>query len=350
MLLSELTAPARRLALVGLAKNTGKTVALTTTLRELDAGGTCVGVTSIGRDGEAHDVIDERIEKPRIHLGEGSLVATTDMLLSASGVAHERVEQTGLRTPLGEIAIARMLAPGAVEVAGPGTARDVRAVADAMAALGAERVLIDGALDRRAAASPAIADGVVVSTGAVLHRDPAEVARRTRAAVDLLRLPAVGDPAVRELAASLASSALVAPGGETTPVAERVVLDGGDAEVAALLREAPAATHVVVAGALCEPFVQQLLRATRGARELTLVVGDGTRVFLRERDAGWYRRQGLAIEALAPIALHAITVNPVAPRSHRFDAAALPRLVAEAIPGVPVLDVMDPAYAQSRIR
>ena len=76
MLLSELTAGSRRLALVGLAKNTGKTVALTTVLRELDARDVRVGVTSIGRDGEARDVLDERIEKPAIHLRAGSLVAT----------------------------------------------------------------------------------------------------------------------------------------------------------------------------------------------------------------------------------------------------------------------------------
>jgi hypothetical protein len=352
MLLSELTAPARRLALVGLAKNTGKTVAMTTTLRELAARGERVGVTSIGRDGEARDVIDDRIEKPAIHLTEGSLVATTDLLLTASGIAHERVEQTGLRTALGEIAIARLLADGEIEVAGPATVRDVRAVAEAMEALGAERVLIDGALDRRAAASPAIADGVVVSTGAALHRDPVEVTRRTRAAVDLLTLPLVADATVRELAASLGSSALVTPDGETIPFEERIALDGSDAEVEALLRRAPAAGHVVVAGALCEPFLEQLLRALKAqsGRELTIVVNDGTCVFLRQRERDWYGRQGIAIEALAPIVLHAITVNPVAPLSHRFDSHVLPRLISEAIPGVPVLDVMDPAYPQPRPR
>ena len=68
MLLARLTAPVRRLAFVGLAKNTGKTVALTTLLRELAERGERVGVTSIGRDGEARDAIDRRIAKPRIHL------------------------------------------------------------------------------------------------------------------------------------------------------------------------------------------------------------------------------------------------------------------------------------------
>ena len=53
---------------MGLAKNTGKTETLAALLRELEAAGQPVGVTSVGRDGEEHDVIDSRIEKPRVRL------------------------------------------------------------------------------------------------------------------------------------------------------------------------------------------------------------------------------------------------------------------------------------------
>ncbi|MGB2710583.1 MAG: hypothetical protein WBC33_03640, partial [Conexibacter sp.] len=81
MRLADLTAGARTLAHVGLAKNTGKTVALTTVLAELTAQGRRVGVTSVGRDGEARDALDARIAKPAIELRTGSFVATTDMLL-----------------------------------------------------------------------------------------------------------------------------------------------------------------------------------------------------------------------------------------------------------------------------
>ena len=325
MLLGELTASARRLALVGLAKNTGKTVAMTTVLDELAAAGRRAGVTSVGRDGEERDVLDERIDKPRIRLRAGSLVATTDMLLRASGVAHVRELDTGLRTPLGRVVIARLTEAGAIEVAGPPTARDVGAVADTMLALGAEQVLIDGALDRRAGASPAFADAVVLSTGAALHRDAEVVARRTREAVELLRLP------------------LVPADAETVPVDRQLALTGSDAEVAGFLRAHPDATRLAVPGALCEPFAEHVLRAARG-RELTLVVADGTRVFLVQHGCEWYRRQGVRIEALRAIDVRAITVNPLAPLSHRLDSATLRRRVAEAVPDVPVLDVLDPAY------
>ncbi len=89
-----------------------------------------MGVTSIGRDGEAHDVIDARIDKPRIQLAADSLVASADALLRASGLEHERLARTGVSTPLGEVVIARLAQPGAVEVAGPSAAEGLREVSE----------------------------------------------------------------------------------------------------------------------------------------------------------------------------------------------------------------------------
>jgi hypothetical protein len=326
--LSELIAPAHRLALVGLAKNTGKTETLAAILRELAERETCVGVTSIGRDGEARDVIDARIEKPRIVLPAGSLVASTDELVRASGLAHELLERTGVRTPLGEVVIARLAERGAVEVAGPSTAVDLRAVSDAMLSYGAERVLIDGSIDRRAASSPAVADGLVIATGAVLSEEIEEVVAATRDAVELVRLPATGDAE------------------EGFELDRGLVLNAEPARIAALLKEHPSASAFHVEGALSERFLEGLLaaRTARAGRELKIVAGDPTRVFLTQHGPGWYRRQGLTIEVGTTIDLKAITVNPVAPQSHRFDSRELRELIEAAVADVPVLDVLDPDY------
>jgi hypothetical protein len=337
VLLSELIEPARRVAVVGLAKNTGKTETLNALLRELRAQGRTVGVTSVGRDGEARDAIDARIEKPAVTLAAGSLVASTDALLRASALPYELLEQTGLRTPLGRVLIARLEREGAVEVAGPGAAQDVRAVADAMLAHGAEVVLVDGAIDRRAASSPAVCDGVVLATGAVLAEEPEQVAALTRNAVELIRLPAVQDGSVRALAGR--DTALLGDYGmEPVVLHPRFALTSTATELVALLREHPRARRLVVGGALCEPFLGELLLATRG-RELELIVADPTRVFLDSRGPGWYRDRGLPIGVLAPLRLCAVTVNPVAPRAHSFDSTQLQHLVRFALPGVPVIDV-----------
>jgi hypothetical protein len=323
MLLSELTASTRRLALVGLAKNTGKTETLGALLRELEAQGRCVGVTSVGRDGEERDAIDARIAKPRIELPGGSLVASTDALLRASGVARETLVRTGIRTPLGAVLIARLLGPGAVEVAGPSAAADVRTVSDAMLAHGAEQVLIDGAIDRRAASSPDVADGLVMATGAVLDRDIEEVVRLTVEAVELVRLPLADD------------------GCEPLELPARLALTAEGEQIARLLDEHPSARSLLVRGALPDRFLQRVAHAAhRRRRELVLVVGDPTKVFLTQRGLAWYRAQGIDIQAQRAIALRAITVNPVAPQSHRFDSARFRELLCEAVPDVPVFDVL----------
>ncbi len=348
MSLSDLIAPARRLAVVGLAKNTGKTETLGAILRELEERGATVAVTSVGRDGEARDAIDARIEKPAVRLAAGSLVASTDALLRASGLPIELLQDTGVRTPLGRVLIARLLAAGAVEIAGPSAAQDVRAVADAMLAAGAEPVLVDGAIDRRAASSPAVCDGLVISTGAVLGEQIEDVVEQTRHAVELVRLPELEDGPVRTRAAAQAANLLLdAEGRESVELHPRFALTSSVEDVASLLRGNPAASHLVVKGALCEPFLHVLLAAARG-RPLTLVVADSTKVFLSNHGPDWYRRQGLAIRVLASVQLHALTINPVAPRSHSFASSHLRELIEAAVPGVPVLDVR--AALESAIR
>jgi hypothetical protein len=328
--LSELLVPVARLALVGLAKNTGKTETLAAILAGQARAGRPVGVTSIGRDGEQHDVLDARIDKPPIRLVPGSLVASTGGLLRASGARHERLSRTGVRTPLGEVVIARMLEDAAVEVAGPSAASDAHAVSEEMLALGARQVLIDGAIDRRAASSPDVADALVLATGAVLGEDVEQVVSATVAAVELIRLPVSANGDGRHVA-----------------LRGRVALNGEPEQITALLEQHPAARSFVVEGALGENFLEGLLAARRrrgGAHELRIIARDPTKVFLSRRPPSWYRRQGLAVEVLAPINLRAITINPVAPQSHRLDSRELREAIAESVGEVPVLDVRAAAY------
>ncbi len=325
--LSDLTATARRIALVGLAKNTGKTVALAALLRELEAQGRRVGVTSVGRDGEARDVLDRRIEKPRIELAKGSLLATTDSLLRASGLKHELLEQTGIRTPMGRVLIARLKDGGPIEVAGPSAAADVRAVSDAMLNHGAEQVLIDGAIDRRAASSPDVSDALIMSTGAVLSEDIDEVVAKTKAAVDLVRLSEVPETAT--------TTAITLPA--------RFALTIDELQIAELLESNPSATALIVPGALPEAFLNALLKAGRRRRhKLAVIVDDPTKVFLAHQSPHRYSSQGVAIQVKRAIVLRAITINPVAPRSHRFDTVRLQAKLRDVIPDVPLFDVLTP--------
>jgi hypothetical protein len=338
MRISDAIAPAARVALVGLAKNTGKTVTLGAILTELEARGETIGVTSIGRDGEASDALDDAIAKPPIRLPAMALVATTEPLLERSGLRAEVPLRTDHRTPLGRVVVARLLECGTVEVAGPTAAQDVGEVVETMRGLGAERVLVDGSIDRRAGASPRLADGVVMSTGAVLSADLDQLARRTRAAVELLTLAAVVDAELHARAAALDASALLLDDGGAVPLPSTIVHDRVE-EVVPLLRGRADVRAVVVRGALVEPLLDQLGRVRRRA-PLSVIADDATRVFLRDGTVARHRARGLELAVLSPIPLLAVTTNPVAPLRHRFDAGELRARIAAELPGVPVLDVL----------
>ncbi len=353
MTLSELTGSCRRLALVGLAKNTGKTVALTALLNEHARAGRTVGVTSVGRDGEQFDVIDARIAKPLIELPAGSIVASTDGLLRASGIPRELLAETGVRTPLGEVLIARLRGPGAVEVAGPSGAAEVRRISDAMLSFGAQQVLIDGAIDRRAASSPAVADGLLMSTGAVLSDDIEQVVELTARAVELVRLPGLSageaiEAQIRELARGreLGAGLLIGESpASTAPLPARFALTAEPPVIQDFLGAGVAPRWLLLAGAVPEAFLDGLLGFVRRSRApLTVIVSDPTRVFLSRRSVAFYTRAGLGIETLQQIDLRALTVNPQAPGSHSFDSGRLRNLLAEAIPSLEIFDVMHPSY------
>jgi hypothetical protein len=215
-------------------------------------------------------------------------------------------------------------------------------------------------VDRRAASSPDVSDGLVMATGAVLDRDIEEVVLQTRDAVELVRLPLVdalssAGRRLRDLASGIAPATAGCPGllvaeeGDPVALPPRFLLTAEAEQVAALLDECPDARWLLVAGALPERFLRSLLHPLRHrGRELALVVGDPTKVFLWKRSPAWYRRQGVHLWALERTALAALTVNPVAPQSHAFDSAELRARMAEAIPDVPVFDVLSADYLAAR--
>ncbi len=235
-------------------------------------------------------------------------------------------------------------------MAGPSGAAEIRRVSDSMLAFGAEQVLIDGAIDRRAASSPEVADGLLMSTGAILSEQIEEVVARTAEAVELVRLPTAADTErLAQLARSPSgepNSVLLGPGTEALELAPRFVLTADAPEVRSLLGRHPGAERLLLGGALPEAFVRDLALALRpSGRRITLVVADPTKVFLYERGAAHYARLGVSIETLRGIDLRALTVNPQAPQSHSFDSGRLRSLLGEAIADLEIFDVMHPSYA-----
>jgi hypothetical protein len=177
----------RSLAVIGLVKNAGKTTvvnALMDHCRHL------FGLTSLGLDGERTDHLTG-LAKPRIAPPRGTLVATTKGSLDRSHYVMDVLEELPFHTPLGRVLIGRAGGHGQVEVSGPTTLAELRVTIDRLLALGAEQVLVDGAINRIGSASPRVSDGVVVATGGMVGDTLEDVLTTTKDTLDMLLLPEV---------------------------------------------------------------------------------------------------------------------------------------------------------------
>jgi hypothetical protein len=173
------------LVVVGTGKNVGKTVALRAIYRAALEHGSICALTSIGRDGEAVDVVDAAA-KPRFWLEPQTVVATARDVLPRSP-ASEILALPPYTTAAGSLVYARVRAAANYELIGPPSASALRAVVDELLAF-APYVLVDGAMDRVAALAGA-RDAIVVACGAAAARTIDEAIDDVRALVLRLRTP-----------------------------------------------------------------------------------------------------------------------------------------------------------------
>lgn len=168
----------RSLFVVGTGKNVGKTVAMRAIADAATARGLRLGMTSIGRDGEAVDSSDA-LAKPRLFLRPGTIVATARNLLPPHP-ASELLDFTPWTTASGAVIVARVRDAAYYELAGPSTAAGVRACVRRFADLGCAQIVVDGALDRVAALAGGN-DAVIVSAGAPAARTMEDAVNDVRA-------------------------------------------------------------------------------------------------------------------------------------------------------------------------
>lgn len=324
MKISDLTGSAPVIAMLGMCKNAGKTTALNRLIREYAGTGRSLALTSIGRDGEGRDLVTGT-EKPPIYMYEGMLAATARSLLQVTDVSREILDTTELSTPLGNVVIFRARSDGFVQLAGPSIVEQMKMLRQQLHGLGAETVLIDGALSRRSPAAGAL-DGVcVLSTGASLDRDMDRVVAETAFACRILTLPEAAAPG------TAAGRFTLFQNGETLGFADMPAL-------CTALKQKKGGGQVLLSGALTESMGQSLLRAGASLEGLQLIAEDSSRILLRQESFAKLSLRGAAFAVCRGTRLAAVTVNPVSARGWHFDKQTFLEKMSAASPA-PVLDV-----------
>lgn len=339
-MLIELVRDKKIISIIGMSKNSGKTVTMNRLIEEAFDEGLSVGLTSIGRDGESVDVVTET-EKPKIWLENGSLFGTAEGVLSLGDAKTEILKKTEFRTPMGEVIIARVREAGYVQVAGPQLLSEQRVLSEEMLSLGVDFVIIDGALDRLSQAAPLISEAAILASGAVVSRDMNIAVEKTAQTVEALSLPRTSSEALLALSPEEREHILIVKkSGEIEVLPYKTALLAGMKLVNHLNRDTAV---LYISGSLTHSTIEHLLSSGR-MKDIEVVVKDGTKIFIEPLFWNKYRKLGLQFRVVDPIRLLALTLNPYSPTGYYFDEAEYLKRMRERITMVPVMDVRNPMW------
>ncbi len=328
--LTELIEPYKSISIIGMCKNAGKTTVLNRILR--DCQGKTLALTSIGRDGEDKDLVTGT-KKPGIYVSQGTLVATASQLvLQHCDVTREILETTGMSTPMGDVVVLRALSDGAIQLAGPSITDQLARLREVFFQLGADQVIIDGALSRKTLCSRKVTQATILCTGASYSRSMDTVVADTAFQCQLLTLPETADPQLQAMSGSSTRDVVLFEKNGLQPVTN----------LEDALRKSQGARAVFFGGALTDFSLKPLLMSNAPLSGLSFVVRDSTKLLLKQDSFQKLQRRGVRLEVLDSVNLVALTVNPFSAYGAHFPKEELMARMAEAV-SLPVINVMEDA-------
>ena len=322
----------RCVSIIGMCKNAGKTTALNRIIRETARANKCLALTSIGRDGEDKDLVTGT-KKPGIFIPEGTLVATaSELVVHHCDVTREILDTTGMHTPMGEVVIFRARSSGNVQLAGPSMTSQLAAVREDFFRLGADLVLIDGALSRKSLCSRQVTEATILCTGASYHKNIHTVVEDTAYQCRVLTLPEAEDTRLKSLTDTDGRDTIL------FTQTDAMVLPAG-ASLEQMLRKEPVQT-VFFGGALTDHLIKPLIMSAAPLQDVTFVVRDASKILLKADAFEKLQRRGVRLQVLSAVNLVAVTVNPFSAYGMHLDAAELAERMKARI-DLPVINVME---------
>lgn len=322
----------RSLSIVGLEKNTGKTVCLNYVLKRLAEMGADVAVTSIGVDGEQTDSV-YATAKPEIILYEGMRFVTSEKHYCQRRLVSEIERVDSQRTSLGRLVTGRVICGGKVLLSGAATTEKLRRQIDEFVGQGVGLTIVDGALSRLSLASPTVTDAMILATGAAVSPNLQQLIAKTRFVHRLICLPEVEEPLKGRLCGIQKGLWSADPEGEVhdLKVPSVFLLGKGDTDLFEF------GTTLFAAGAVSDRLLRYLA-AQKEIREVTLVVRDFTKLFITQEVYADFVRKGGSLKVLQSTRLMALCLNPTSPQGFVINSDEACARLSEALQ-TPVYDV-----------
>ena len=337
--LLELIDPYRSVSIIGMCKNAGKTTVLNAIIRHYSGNSQTLALTSIGRDGESKDLVTGT-KKPGIYVPEGTLIATaSDLILRHCDLTREILETTGISTPMGDVVIFRARSDGAVELAGPSMTTQLAHLREDFFRLGANKVIIDGALSRKTLCSRSVTEATILCTGASYHKNMDTVIRDTAFQCQLLTLPETRNNELRSFLQNHGDLRGIVLLGEDAPFP---LPPGMALEDALRNPTGQQTTAVFFGGALSDFSIKPLLMSGAKLQGLDFVVRDSSKLLLSRDTYEKMQRRGIRLQVLESVNLTAVTINPFSAYGFHCPKEELMSRMADRI-NLPVINVMEDA-------
>lgn len=336
--LSGLIRPYRSVSIIGMCKNAGKTTVLNRIIKEVQGNGQTIALTSIGRDGESKDLVTGT-KKPGIYVQEGTLVATaSELILRHCDVTREILDTTGISTPMGDVVMLRAKSDGSIQLAGPSMTAQLAWLSRRFQQMGADLVMIDGALSRKTLCSRSVSDATILCTGASYHKNIDVVVEETAHICRVLTLPETENAAVRQQAQAqgedFRGTMFFTEQGAWTLPAGVSVEDG-------LRKPEAAGTHTIFfGGAMSDGLVHPLLMSNAPLKNVCFLVRDSSKILLKRANYEKLLIRGINLQVLDSVNLVAVTVNPFSAYGFHFDKDELMEKMQAGVK-LPVINVED---------
>ena len=322
----------RSLSIVGLEKNTGKTVCLNYILARLNQMGVECAVTSIGVDGEQTDAVYGSA-KPEITLYERMLFITSEKHYRQRQLVSEITAVDPRRTSLGRLVTARVICGGKVLLSGAASTGMLRSQIEEFGRQHVPLTIVDGALSRLSLASPTVTEAMVLATGAAVSPNISQLISKTRYVCRLIALDEV-DPTLQQ---------------QLSPIEKGLWGIGSDGEVHDLELQSVFllgkkecnifrfGTTLFAAGAVSDHLLKYLA-SQKNISDIRLIVRDFTKLFVSPEVYADYCRRGGQLQVLQRSNLVAVCLNPTSPQGYNLHSETACAALSEALQ-LPVYDV-----------
>lgn len=317
-----------------MAKNVGKTTTLNYILKAL-YGKKRIGLTSIGRDGEAFDTVSHHV-KPSIYVACGTIIATTTSSLSQSDMTKKILETTNIHTPMGDIVVVEAMSDGFVDLAGPSTNSQLKQMIKILKKYQTDLILIDGAISRKSFAIDEVSDGTILVTGAAYASDMDTVVSDTAHIVSLFLLDEFKSSQYDfKKIMKKSPVTLITKDNELIHYSVKTALN---TEKLILSDVSQDSRYLLISGALTDQLMKQLIHKKRSS-VLQVIIAHPTKCFISKEIYEKLERVKIQLNVLSKTELICVTYNPDSPYGYHFKQEAFKKALSDKIK-LPIYNVM----------